>query len=264
MLPSTTRPTRITHSTATLIDNILVDQKFTEHYKSSVSIENISDHLPCLTTLCGVMSPQNRDKTVTSRDIQRKNLDNLHHKLQHNDWGFLEDLEDVNSKFSGFHQYLTDAIDNFCPMSERKIKYKNVRCEPWLMSGLMISIKKCKRLYKNSISTNKMAKGREQYVKYNTCLRKVKWVAKKLYYVQKCTEFKHSTKELWGTINKICGKANDKSMCIESLKVDNVTTYNTTKITDSFGEYFVSVGERYADKIVKPKTSVDDYLAKYG
>ena len=59
LLPSITRPTRITHSTATLIDNILIDQKFSENYKSSVLIDNISDHLPCLTTLCGITSPWN-------------------------------------------------------------------------------------------------------------------------------------------------------------------------------------------------------------
>ena len=101
-----------------------------------------------------------------------------------------------------------------------------------------------------------------QYVNYNTCLRKVKREAKKLYYMQKCAEFKHNTRKLCGTINKICGKSNDKSMCIESLKVDNVTTYNTTKITDSFGKYFASVRKKYADNIVKPRTSVDEYLLK--
>ena len=204
----------------------------------------------------------NRDKTVTSHDIRKKNLDNLHHKLQHTDWGFLDHCEDMESKFSAFHQQLTEAIDNFCPMWERKIKYKNIRHEPWLTSGVMISIKKCKKLYKNSIRADKTSKEVEQYVNYNTCLRKVKRGAKKLYYMLKWAEFKHNTKKLWGTINKICGKSNDKSMCIESLKVDNVMTYNTTKITDSFGEYFVSVGKRYADKIVKSKTNVDEYLSK--
>ena len=88
-----------------------------------------------------------------------------------------------------------------------------------------------------------MPKDMAQYVDYNTCLRKVKWGAKKLYYIHKCAEFKHNKRKLWGTINKICGKSNDKAMCIESLKVNNVTTYNTTKITDSFGKYFASVGK---------------------
>ena len=102
----------------------------------------------------------------------------------------------------------------------------------------------------------------EQYINYNTCLRKVKRGAKKLYYMQKCVEYKHNTGKLWGTINKICGKSNDKCMCIESLKVDNVMTYNTTKITDSFGNYFVSVEKWYADNIVKSRTNVDEYLSK--
>ena len=79
--PSTTQPTRITHSTATLIDNILIEQRFSENYKSAVLIENLSDHLPCLTTLCGVTSPQNRDKKVTCCDTGKKNLDNLHRRL---------------------------------------------------------------------------------------------------------------------------------------------------------------------------------------
>ena len=107
-----------------------------------------------------------------------------------------------------------------------------------------------------------MPKDVAQYVDYNTCLRKVKWGAKKLYYIHKCAEFKHNTRKLWGTINKICGKSNDKAMCIESLKVNNVTTYNTTKITDSFGKYFASVGKRYADNIEPPRTNVDQYLLK--
>ena len=51
-------------------------------------------------------------------------------------------------------------------------------------------------------------------------------------------------------------------MYIESLKVNNVTTYNTTKITDSFGKYFASVGKWYADNIEPLRTNVDEYLSK--
>ena len=124
LLPSITRPAKITHNTATLNDNILIDQKFSKNYKSSVLIDKISDHLPCLTTLCGITSPWNRDKTVTSQDICKKNPEKLHHKLQHTDWGFLNDYLDVNSKFNTFYQHITESIDNFCPLQERKINIK--------------------------------------------------------------------------------------------------------------------------------------------
>ena len=126
----------------------------------------------------------------------------------------------------------------------------------------MNSIKRSKKLYKKSISADKTTKCRKQYADYNSCLSKIKRTAKRLFYMNKCTEFKHNTKKLWCTINKICGKTNDKSLCIESLRVNNVMTYNTTKITESFAEHFANVGKRYAEKITKPKTSIEDYLRK--
>ena len=46
-----TRPTRITKNSATLIDNIFIDNKYQESYKSDVLLENISDHLPCRVTI---------------------------------------------------------------------------------------------------------------------------------------------------------------------------------------------------------------------
>ena len=126
----------------------------------------------------------------------------------------------------------------------------------------MTSIKQCKKLYKQSISANKTTKCMRQYADYNSCLNKIKRTAKRVYYMNKCTEFKHNTKKLWGTINKICGKINDKSMCIESLMVNNVMTYNTTIITESFAEHFMNVGKQFAEKITKPKTPAEDYLCK--
>ena len=45
LIPSITRPTRITKSSATLIDNIIVGKQFQE-YEANIGISDISDHLP--------------------------------------------------------------------------------------------------------------------------------------------------------------------------------------------------------------------------
>ena len=45
LVPMITRLTRITHSSATLIDNIIVSQNLCGRYSSSVLINDISDHL---------------------------------------------------------------------------------------------------------------------------------------------------------------------------------------------------------------------------
>ena len=43
--PTITKPTRITKSSATLIDNIIVGRQFQE-YEANIGISDISDHLP--------------------------------------------------------------------------------------------------------------------------------------------------------------------------------------------------------------------------
>ena len=47
ILPTIIRPTRVTHNSATLIDNIYVSHKLSTNYKSGIIITDISDHYPC-------------------------------------------------------------------------------------------------------------------------------------------------------------------------------------------------------------------------
>ena len=76
MVPKITRPTRITHNSATLIDNLFVSQKLQDKYKSSILINDFSDHLPCYVILpdeTGLKSPfpeKSDQKCPESRFLQ--------------------------------------------------------------------------------------------------------------------------------------------------------------------------------------------------
>ena len=48
MIPTVTRPTQITKTTATLIDNILVSQNLCGRYISNILVNDTSDHLPSI------------------------------------------------------------------------------------------------------------------------------------------------------------------------------------------------------------------------
>ena len=48
LVPSITRPTRITNSMATLIDNIFISKLLQRSFDSMILLEDISDHLPSL------------------------------------------------------------------------------------------------------------------------------------------------------------------------------------------------------------------------
>ena len=73
-LPLITKPTRITNTSATLIDNIYVSRKLSECSSSSIIIEDISDHLPCLALLNLVGRRQRKPIEICTRNLKTDNL----------------------------------------------------------------------------------------------------------------------------------------------------------------------------------------------
>ena len=75
-----------------------------------------------------------------------------------------------------------------------------------------------------------------------------------------CHEYRSKTKKLWGLINEISGKKNDKTGVLDYLTIDGVKEYNAERICNRFAKYFASVGENFAAKIPTASKSAHDYL----
>ena len=65
---------------------------------------------------------------------------------------------------------------------------------------------------------------------------------------------------MWGLINEISGKKNDKTGVLDYLTIDGVKDYNAKRICNRFAKYFASVGENFAAKIPTASKSAHDYL----
>ena len=74
MIPQITKPTRITQTSATLIDNVIVSKKLSSYIESRILIENISDHLLSLVSLGNYHLSQNKGIKIYSRDTHKKKL----------------------------------------------------------------------------------------------------------------------------------------------------------------------------------------------
>ena len=70
LYPSITRPTRITKSSATLIDNILLSKSLYSKCNSGVLIKDTSDHLPYLSVIKGLSKGKSEKKIVIKRDMK--------------------------------------------------------------------------------------------------------------------------------------------------------------------------------------------------
>ena len=261
LVPTITRPTRITHSLATLIDNIIVSQNLCGRYASSVLINDISDHLPTACIIPSLIASKKGPIAITSRETRPKNMKALKRQLTETNWSIELGGDSCNSNMVMLTKILTNAVDRCIPEQTRYLNPKSLRREPWLTSGLKRSIDRNKKLYGKSL---RCPLTREKYKYYNNAFHKSIKKAKIDYYKEKCREYKMQTNKLWKLINEISGKRNDKSNLVAYLKIDDVQVYNAKKISNSFARYFLEVGEKFAKKIPSPTKSISEYMKVMG
>ena len=92
LVPTITKPTRVTHTSATLIDNIFCSLDMLNYYETQIILTDISDHFPCLllrgsdeaTINRPIRKRQLNGKTIAKikRDLEQKSLDNTDRQCQ--------------------------------------------------------------------------------------------------------------------------------------------------------------------------------------
>ena len=121
---------------------------------------------------------------------------------------------------------------------------------------------KQKRLYKLTLQQGCSMSILDKYKTHRKILQQVRRKAKTNYYRSRCKEFKNDTRKLWNVINTITGRTKKKETIINSLKIDNMKTTNSKKITNGLCDYFANVGKEFANKIPKGKHDIKYYLDK--
>ena len=102
LFPVITRPTRITHTNATLIDNIFLDSRLTGRTINKILVDDISDHLPSVVILENINPSKHGKIEITSRDIRPKQIESLKKELR----SVLKSAKsngDTNDQFDKFH-----------------------------------------------------------------------------------------------------------------------------------------------------------------
>ena len=257
LIPTVTRPTRITNTSAPLIDNIILSQNLCGAYTSSILINDTSDHLPTICVLNSLISSKKAPIMIKSRDTRLHNLLSLKRQINDQDWSPLLTDQSLSKNMECVHNQLAAIIDRCIPYREHRVSHKRVRKEAWLTASIKISIDKNKKLYA------KMLKGectKSKYKNYNGVLLKSMRHAKVQYYQTMCNEYKTQTKKLWRVINEIAGKHSNKNSLIEYLKINSVNEYSAKRISNSFAKYFAGVGKNFAEKVPKPSKSISAYL----
>ena len=250
MMPTITRRTRVTRTSTTLIDNVMVSKKLHAHYNSLILIDDISDHFPSLVFLHNQKCAKKEAKKIHTREINDTKISQIKNELNMVNWVNELSEHNVNTAFSSFHTKLVETIETVIHEETKTISYKWVTRDPWLTSSLLKCLRRQHTLYQQTLRGNKVEVA-EKYKSYRNTLKKLIRYCKSQYYLNKCIEFRQNSRKLWAMINRVISKSNHKSESIDKIKVGSTYKSDAKSITSSFCNHFANVGKSYAVKIGK-------------
>ena len=199
LLPVITKLTRISKTSATLLDNIIISDKLQFNYTSNIILSDLSDHLPCYVEIDDYNVGKKEATKIKKRKMNKENLNKIKLDIESINWENQLLNVDASESFNKILNKIIESLDKHAPEQEVLIKNKRSN-KPWISKGIANSIRKSKNLFKDSFKDQNQ---KEKYQNYIRSLNKVKRAAKIQHYQQKCKDFKQNTKKLWELINRI-------------------------------------------------------------
>lgn len=204
LVPLITKPTRITAHSATLIDNIFTNNTNVLS-KNGLIISDLSDHFPIYSAIATDHHSEKGRHHIIVRDINEMRKQDFKSKLANIDWTSTKDAPDTKAMYDSFIEKHTGLFDSCFPFRTIKGKALNSFRKPWITKGLLKSIKKKNKLYKNYICN----RSNSQLAKYKTYKNKLTLLlrtAKKQYYAMQLDKSKDNIKQTWRILNNVINR----------------------------------------------------------
>ena len=147
LLPTIDKPSRVSRTSATLIDNIFVNIPNQVSISGNI-ISDISDHFSQFCILKSV-AEQTHASIRKVRDYSQFSSDSFTAELGYVDWNEIihRGGEDINKMFSGFYNKLHNIINKHAPVKSISKRRAKQLTKPWITKGIRASIKIKNKLY---------------------------------------------------------------------------------------------------------------------
>lgn len=211
--------TRITETSSTLLDLLLVSKHF-DHCRVNVH-EGISDHELVFLT-CDLNVSQSAPAEVKQYyDYDRANDESVIDYLEEHLDGFDEET-DVNEMWLKFKSITNHCLSNYIPKKTKTIKRKN----PWITRDILQAKRKLKRLRKSRSPAIPEQNGK---------LKSMIKLAKEAYFTKSLPDFITSSPE------KVWRYLSPPRSNITQMRIDDNVVSDRSKISFEFNRYFQSV-----------------------
>ncbi|XP_068757218.1 uncharacterized protein [Montipora capricornis] len=259
LLPLITRPTRITPHTATLIDNIFVNNFFVRS-RSGLLFTDISDHLPVFSIHSdNTLGHHSRQDPIFVRDKNPINRSKFVEKLEGVEWSSLAGYNDPHTAYTSFLNKITKIYNDCFPVRKLIPKKRSIK-KPWLTKALLKSIKRKNKLYKQFLH-KPTQNNNLLYKSFKNKLNHILRSARRLYYEKKLEYAKANTHATWKILNDILNRKKSKPKVNSIFTSDGQEISDPVIIANKFCKYFSSIGPNLAKEIQSHPFSHKDFLS---
>ena len=126
VFPVINRPTRVTKSSAAIIDNILTNTLIDSHIQSGIIKTDISDHFAVFSLLKTNLEQTNIKKTIIKRDINEDSMEYFKFIFNSTDWDLLTQTSSTNDSYNIFLKRFIRNYDQAFPERKIEVKQKNL------------------------------------------------------------------------------------------------------------------------------------------
>ena len=259
ILPTITKPTRVTHNTATLIDNIYISTKFKANAHSAIISSDISDHLPCILLLGNSDIYKRSPLAFKYRKIDDNVINDVCDELKSVDWSPINN-KNANEGYEFIKGKVIAALDYVSPEKVVVISPNRIIRDPWMSVGLFKSSLTKDKLYKKSIGLSKLDPKHVEYIEYRNRYNSLKRTARMQYFSSKALEFKQNSSKLWKLLRSAINKTHDKSATADVFKIGGKLVTDSKIICNKFCEFYSTVGRELAGKIPQSNKNFAEYL----
>ena len=265
--PHITLPTRFSRKSCSLLDQIFVKEKYYGSLSKSVILfSNLSDHLPCVSSIGKSLKYTKENREVFKRKMNHDTVNAFAYTAKSTDFRSIchqESDRDPNENCDIIDSTLSNAMDATMPLQRMHFdKYKHKR-NAWVTSGILRSIKYRDKLYLNM----KRAKNSHDYdtlcvnlKAYNRILRKMIREAKHAYFTQKFNETKVDMKKSWTILKNMLNNRQKNTTPMQFFH-NNAHLKDPLNISEQFNYYFSNIGSDIAD-VQNAKLDRRKYLEK--
>jgi len=228
-------PTRISHSSATAIDNFIIDISCFEDYSVIPLANDLSDHdAQILTIKTSVQNQSDRLKTI--RKVDKHTINEFIYALSNESWDNVFNKNDVNFVFNSFLNTFKKNFHSSFPLI--RTKSRNYKFN-WITVGIKTSCKRKRELFILLRNSNNLAL-KQYYKKYCKILGKIIKEAKRMTVSKRISKSNNKPKTTWNLINDLLGKQHS-TQDILKLTIDGNHVTKQHSIANALNKYFLTI-----------------------